>query len=215
MNHGNRKCKFYTSSIGSVQEPSHRCRSWSYCVVGALISKRAKKALLDAKRITNQILRVDFDGNPKSNVLIIYSPTNAAEKSVVEELYRYLRNTLQNIPAPIFVTILGDFNARTGSEVAPHTFQGAKNRNGFFLADLLPEFDLLVGNGQFRKGPEKLWAFKDRVTVSTTAGLHTDLQEMEKQFDERRGIKLIQHCRLGPQNCLYQALTELEGLQTY
>ena len=134
--------------------------------VGALISKRAKRALLDAKRITDRILRVEFDGNPKTTVLIIYAPTNAAEQRVVEEFYSELRNTLQDIPAHNFVTILGDFNARIGSEVAPHTFHEATNRNGSFLADLLPEFNLLVANGQFQKRPGKLWTFKDRATDS-------------------------------------------------
>ncbi|GFR63028.1 AP1 endonuclease [Elysia marginata] len=51
--------------------------------MGALISKRAYRTLLDAKRITNRILRVEFDGNLKTTVLIMYSPTNAAEQSAV------------------------------------------------------------------------------------------------------------------------------------
>ena len=134
--------------------------------VGALISKRAKRALLDAKRITDRILRVEFDGNPKTTVLVAYAPTNATEQRVVEEFYSDLRNTLQDIPAHNFVTILGDFNARIGPEVAPHTFHGATNRNGSLLAVLLPEFNLLVANGQFQKRPGKLWIFKDRATDS-------------------------------------------------
>lgn len=134
--------------------------------VGALISTRAKRALLDAKRITSRILKVEFDGNPKTTVLVVYAPTNATEEKVVEEFYKDLKNTLQDIPAHNFVVILGDFNARIGPEVAPHTFHEATNRNGSFLADLLPEFNLLVANGQFQKRPGKLWTFKDRATDS-------------------------------------------------
>ena len=43
--------------------------------VGLLVGAKSKKALLDAKRISPRILRVDFDGNPKSTVVVIYSPT--------------------------------------------------------------------------------------------------------------------------------------------
>ena len=134
--------------------------------MGALISKKAKKSLLDAKRITDRILKVEFDGNPKTTVLVIYAPTNAADQCTVEELYKNLRNTLQDIPAHNFVSILGDFNARIGPEEARHTFHEATNRNGSFLADLLLEFNLLVANGQFQKKPGKLWTFKDRATDS-------------------------------------------------
>ena len=134
--------------------------------VGLLLGKKAKGALLDAKRVNNRILRVEFDGNPKTTVIVIYSPTNSAEESEVEEFYKSLRGTLQDIPAHNFVTILGDFNARIGPEVAAHTYHEATNRNGKYMADLLLEFGLLAANAQFKKRPGKLWTFKDRATES-------------------------------------------------
>ena len=134
--------------------------------VGLLLGRKAKKALLDAKRINNRILRVEFDGNTRTTVIVIYAPTNCAEVSDVEEFYNSLRSTLQDIPAHNFLTILGDFNARIGPEVAPHTYHDATNRNGEYLADLLQEFGLLAANAQFRKRPGKLWTFKDRATDS-------------------------------------------------
>lgn len=134
--------------------------------VGLLLGRKAKKALLDAKRISNRILRAEFDGNPKTTVLVIYAPTNSAEVSEVEEFYKSLRGTLQDIPAHNFLTILGDFNARIGPDVAPHTYHDATNRNGSYMADLLLEFGLLAANAQFQKRPGKLWTFKDRATDS-------------------------------------------------
>lgn len=134
--------------------------------VGLLIGRRAKKALLDVKRISARVLRADFDGNPRTTVLVAYSPTNCAEESDVEEFYRTLRNTLQDIPAHNFLNVLADFNARIGPEVAPHTYHDLTNRNGEYLADLLMEFGLIPANAMFQKRPGKLWTFKDRATDS-------------------------------------------------
>ena len=134
--------------------------------VGLILGRKAKKAMLDAKRINDRILRVDFDGNPRTTVIVIYAPTNCAEVSDVEEFYNSMRSALQDVPAHNFLTILGDFNARIGPEVAPHTFHDATNRNGEYMADLLLEFGLLAANAQFRKRPGKLWTFKDRATDS-------------------------------------------------
>ena len=134
--------------------------------VGLLLGRKAKKALLKATRISARILRVEFDGNPRTTVLVVYAPTNCAELSEVEDFYETLSSTLQDVPAHNFLGILADFNARIGTEVAPYTFHDTTNRNGSFMADLLMEFGLIAGNAQFQKRPGKLWTFKDRATDS-------------------------------------------------
>ena len=107
---------------------------------------------------------MDFDGNPRTTVVVAYSPTNCAEESVVEDFYRTLRSTIQDVPAHNFLGILADFNARIGPEVAPHVFHDSTNRNGFHLGDLMTEHGLIAANAQFQKRPGKLWTFKDRAT---------------------------------------------------
>lgn len=62
-------------------------------------------------------------GIPQTTVLIVDAPTNTAEQRVVEEFYKDRRNTLQDLPAHNFVTILDDFNARIGPEVANVQFR--------------------------------------------------------------------------------------------
>ncbi|XP_066930157.1 uncharacterized protein, partial [Clytia hemisphaerica] len=56
-----------------------------------------------------------FDGNPKTTVLAIYSPTNAADVNEVENFCNDLSNTLQNIPKHNILLCLGNFNARLDS----------------------------------------------------------------------------------------------------
>ena len=128
--------------------------------VGLLLGRKAKKALLDVKRISARILRAEFDGNPRTTVIVAYSPTNVAEECEVEEFYTTLRNTLQDIPAHNFLGILADMNARIGPEFAPHTYHDATNRNGNYLGDIMTEFQLLAANAQFQKRRGKQWTFE-------------------------------------------------------
>ena len=132
--------------------------------VGLLLGKTAKKSLLDVKKISKRIMVAVFDGNPKTTVIVIYSPTNTADIGEVEEFYRDLRNTLRDVPAHNFLAVLGDFNARIGPDVAPFTFHSETNRNGSYLADLLIEFGLIAANAQFQKRRGKLWTYRCRMT---------------------------------------------------
>ena len=103
--------------------------------VGLLLGKRARKALLKVSSVHPRVLVAEFNGNPKSTVVVVYSPTNCATEEEVEEFYEVLGNTLQSIPAHNFLTVLGDFNARLGPEDAPYTYHESTNRNGRHLAD--------------------------------------------------------------------------------
>ena len=77
---------------------------------------------MDVKRISKRILIAEFDGNPKTTVIVVYAPTNCAELSDVEEFYSDLKSTLNDVPAHNFLAVIGDFNARIGTDVALFTF---------------------------------------------------------------------------------------------
>ncbi|XP_029312544.1 craniofacial development protein 2-like [Cottoperca gobio] len=55
--------------------------------VGLLLSSRA---LLRVHYHTNRILSADFDGNPVTTVIVVYSPTNVAQAEEVEKFYEDL-----------------------------------------------------------------------------------------------------------------------------
>ena len=44
-------------------------------------------------------MTAEFDGNPKTTVIVVYAPTNCADEVEVEEFYNDLRGTLQDVPA--------------------------------------------------------------------------------------------------------------------
>ncbi|KAJ8393714.1 hypothetical protein AAFF_G00057670 [Aldrovandia affinis] len=135
--------------------------------VGLLLSPRARKALRRVHQHTDRILIADFDGNPVTTIMVVYSPTNVAPVEEVEKFYEDLRTTVRDGPAHNFLAILGDFNARLGPEDAPFTYHDSTNRNGEHLAALLTEHELLAANTLFRKRMGKRWTFQDRATSMT------------------------------------------------
>ena len=130
--------------------------------VGLMVSPRARKALRSVHQHTDRILVCEFEGNPVTTVMSVYSPTNTTPDEVVEEFYNELGAAIQRVPAHNFLVILGDFNARLGPEDAPFTFHSETNRNGGHLSALLTEHGLLATNTLFRKRMGKRWTFQNR-----------------------------------------------------
>ena len=51
-------------------------------------------------------------GNPVVNLVIVYAPTELAEKQEKDNFYATLANFIQDIPPHNMLILLGDFNAR-------------------------------------------------------------------------------------------------------
>ena len=132
--------------------------------VGLLLGAKARKALLKVKSLSDRIMVAEFDGNPKTTVINIYSPTNCAEEDAIEAFYENLSNAINDVPAHNFLIVMGDFNARLGPDKAAYTYHDMTNRNGRYMAEILTEFGLLAANTMFQKKKGKLWTFKDRAS---------------------------------------------------
>ena len=52
---------------------------------------------------SKRILVAEFDGNPKTSIIVFYAPTNCAKEEDIEEFYTELRNALQEVPAHNFL----------------------------------------------------------------------------------------------------------------
>ena len=48
----------------------------------------------------------EFDGNPKTTVIVVYAPTNCASEEIVEEFYEDLRNSISDVPAHNFLIVV-------------------------------------------------------------------------------------------------------------
>ena len=63
------------------------------------------------------MISVCLQGKPVSiTVIQVYAPTNNAEEADVEWFYEYLQDLLELTPKKYVLFIIGDWNARVGSQ---------------------------------------------------------------------------------------------------
>ena len=132
--------------------------------VGLLLSSRAKNALWSVESIMKRTLIAEFESNPVTTVIVIYAPTNVAPDDEALKFFENLKSVIAEVPKHNFLMILGDFNARLGSDDAPYTFHDEANRNGKLLSEVLVEHQLLAANTIFQKRQGKRWTFEDRAS---------------------------------------------------
>ena len=66
------------------------------------------------------MISVHFQGKPFNIMVIqVYAPTSNAEKSEVEWFYEDLQELLEQIPKEDVLFIIGDWNAKVGSQETP------------------------------------------------------------------------------------------------
>ena len=63
---------------------------------------------------------VHFQGKPfNTTVIQAYAPTSNAEEAEVERFYEYLQDLLEPTPKKDVLFIIGDWNAKVGSQETP------------------------------------------------------------------------------------------------
>ena len=66
------------------------------------------------------MISVCFQGKPFNiTVIQVYAPTSNAEEAEVEQFYEDLQNLLELTPAKDVLFIIGDWNAKVGSQETP------------------------------------------------------------------------------------------------
>ena len=66
------------------------------------------------------MISVQFQGKPFNiTVIQVYAPTSNAEEAEVEQFYEDLQDHLELIPKKDVLFIIGDWNAREGSQEIP------------------------------------------------------------------------------------------------
>ena len=88
--------------------------------VAIIVNKRVRNAVLGCNLKNNRMISVCFQGKP-FNITVIqaYAPTSNAEEAKVERFYEYLQDLLELTPQKDVLFIIGDWNAKVGSEETP------------------------------------------------------------------------------------------------
>ena len=141
--------------------------------VALLLNRKTEKALLEWKPFGSRLLKARFHSKyTKLSVLVCYTPTEDANAEVKDAFYDQLQTAVESVHAHDMLLILGDLNAKVGSDntgrehvMGKHGI-GIINDNRERLADFCEENNLLIGGTLFQhKHIHKItWMSPDRTT---------------------------------------------------
>ena len=88
--------------------------------VAVMVKKRVRNAVLGCNLTNNRMISVHFQGKP-INIMVIqaYAPTSNAEEAEVEQFYEDLQDLLELTPKKDILFIIGNWNAKLGSQEIP------------------------------------------------------------------------------------------------
>ena len=110
------------------------------------------------------MISVHFQGKP-FNITVIkaYVPTSNAEEVEVEQFYEDLQDLLELTPKKDVLFIIGDWNAKVGSQDKPGVTGkfslGVQNEAGQRLTEFCQENALVIANALFQQHKRRLYTW--------------------------------------------------------
>ena len=110
------------------------------------------------------MISVHFQGKPFNiTVIQIYAPTTNAEEAEIEQFYEDLQDLLELTPRKDVLIILGNWNAKVGSQDIPGVIGkyglGVQNEAGQRLTEFCQESTLVVANTFFQQHKRRLYTW--------------------------------------------------------
>ena len=88
--------------------------------VAIMVNKRIRNAVLGCNLKNDRMISVHFQGKPFNiTVIQVYALTSNAEEAEVEQFYEDLQDLLELTPKKDVLFIIGDWNAKVGSQETP------------------------------------------------------------------------------------------------
>ena len=108
------------------------------------------------------MISVHFQGKPFNiTVIQVYAPTSNAEEAEVERFYEDLQDLLELTPKKDVLFIIGDWNAKVGSQEIPGVTGkfglGVQNEAEQRLTELCQENTLVIANILFQQHKRRLY----------------------------------------------------------
>ena len=119
--------------------------------VALIVNKKSKNAVLGCNLKNNRMLSVHFqDKSFNIRVIQVYVPNINAEEAEVEWFYEDLQDLLELTPKKDVLCIIGDWNAKVGSQDIPGVRGkfglGVQNEAGQSITEFCQKNALLVTN---------------------------------------------------------------------
>ena len=110
------------------------------------------------------MISVHFQSKPFNiSVIQVYAPTSNAEEAEVEQFYEDLQDLLDLTPKKDVLFIIGDWNAKVGSQETPGVTGKfglrVQNEAGQRLIDVCQENALVIANTLFQQHKRRLYTW--------------------------------------------------------
>jgi len=124
--------------------------------VALIVNKRVQNAVLGCNLKNDKMISVCFQAKPFNiTVIQVYAPTTNAEEDEVEWFYEDLQKLLKLIPQEDVLFIIGDWNAKVGSQETPGATGkfglGVQNEARQRLIELCQENALVIAYTLFQQ----------------------------------------------------------------
>ena len=123
-----------------------------------------ENAVLGCNLKNDRMISVHFQGKPFNiTVIQVYAPTSNAEEAEVELFYEDLQDLLELTPQKGVLFIIGDWNAKMGSQETPGVtgrfVLGVQNEARQRLTEFCQENSLVIANTLFQQHKGRLYTW--------------------------------------------------------
>ena len=130
--------------------------------VAIMVNKRVRNAVLGCSLKNDRMIFVYFQGKPFNiTVIQVYAQTNNAEEAEIEWFYEDLQDLLELTPKKDVLFIIGDWNAKVGSQEIPGVTGKfglvVQNEAGQRLIEFCQEKALDIENILFQQHKRRLY----------------------------------------------------------
>ena len=153
--------------------------------VAIMVNKRVQNAVLGCNLKNNRMISVRLQGKPFNiTVIQVYAPTSDAEEAEVERFYEDLQDLLELTPKKDVLFIIGDWNAKVGSQETPTVTGkfglGVENEAGQRLIEFCQENALVIANTLFQQHKRRLypWTSPDGHTKIRLYSLQPKMEKL-------------------------------------
>ena len=132
--------------------------------VAIMVNKRVQNAVLGCYLKNDRMISVHFQGKPFNiTVIQVYAPTSNAEEPEVDRFYEDLQDLLELTPKKDVLFIIGDWNAKVGSQETPGVTGkfglGVQNEAGQRLTEFCQENALVIASTLFQQHKRRLYTW--------------------------------------------------------
>ena len=132
--------------------------------VAIRVNQRVQNAVLGCNLKNDRMISVCFQGKPLNiTVIQAYAPTSKAEEAEGERFYEDLQELLELTPKKDVLFIIGDWNAKVGSQETPGVIDkfglGIWNEAGQRLKEICQENALVIANTLFQQHKRRLYTW--------------------------------------------------------